>query len=183
LTIEFLKFGARKIIPFTRANRHPPKRQTHFLICVICAICGYLSPSQPQSKAMTALTIWANPFLTQSAEELLIRSTGAHRLILAQKPEHVLDVGTLDPRLLEAEIVFGQPDPGAIRQSGKLRWLQLSSAGYARYDNEEIRSVLKKRLASMTNSSSVFDEPCGAQESHGHWQRAQFLFQYLQLIQ
>jgi phosphoglycerate dehydrogenase-like enzyme len=109
---------------------------------------------------MTALTIWANPFLTQSAEELLVRSTGAHRLILAQKPEHVLDVGTSDPRLLEAEIVFGQPDPGAIRQSEKLRWLQLSSAGYARYDNDEIRSVLKKRSASITNSSSVFDEPC-----------------------
>jgi phosphoglycerate dehydrogenase-like enzyme len=109
---------------------------------------------------MTALTIWANPFLTQSAEELLVRSTGAHRLILAQKPEHVLDVGTSDPRLLEAEIVFGQPDPGAITQSEKLRWLQLSSAGYARYDNDEIRSVLKRRSASMTNSSSVFDEPC-----------------------
>ena len=109
---------------------------------------------------MTAFTIWANPFLTQSAEELLVRSTGAHRLIFAQKPEHVLDVGTSDPRLLEAEIVFGQPDPGAIRQSEKLRWLQLSSAGYARYDNDEIRSVLKKRSASMTNSSSVFDEPC-----------------------
>ena len=109
---------------------------------------------------MTALTIWANPFLTQSAEELLVRSTGVHRLILAQKPEHVLDVGTSDPRLLEAEIVFGQPDPGAITQSEKLRWLQLSSAGYARYDNDEIRSVLKRRSASMTNSSSVFDEPC-----------------------
>ena len=109
---------------------------------------------------MTALTIWANPFLSQSAEELLVRSAGAHRLILAQKPEHVLDVGTSDPRLLEAEIVFGQPDPGAITQSEKLRWLQLSSAGYARYDNDEIRSVLKRRSASMTNSSSVFDEPC-----------------------
>jgi phosphoglycerate dehydrogenase-like enzyme len=109
---------------------------------------------------MTALTIWANPFLTPPAEELLVRSTGAHQLILAQKPEHVLDVGTSDPRLLEAEIVFGQPDPGAIRQSEKLRWLQLSSAGYARYDNDEIRGALKKRSATMTNSSSVFDEPC-----------------------
>jgi phosphoglycerate dehydrogenase-like enzyme len=118
------------------------------------------SLSQPQSKVMTALTIWANPFLTQSAEELLVRSTAAHQLILAEKPEHVLDVGTSDPRLLEAEIVFGQPDPEAIRQSKKLRWLQLSSAGYARYDNDEIRGALKKRSAPMTNSSSVFDEPC-----------------------
>jgi phosphoglycerate dehydrogenase-like enzyme len=108
----------------------------------------------------TGLTIWANPFLTASSEELLIRSTAAHKLILAQKAEHVLDVGTGDPRLLQAEIVFGQPDPRAIIESEKLRWLQLSSAGYARYGNQEIRSALKKRAATMTNSSSVYDEPC-----------------------
>jgi phosphoglycerate dehydrogenase-like enzyme len=108
----------------------------------------------------SALTIWANPFLTTSAEELLLRSTASYRLILAEKPEHVLDVGTLDPRLLQGEIVFGQPDPEAIIQSEKLRWLQLSSAGYARYDSEQIRSALKQRSVIMTNSSSVYDEPC-----------------------
>jgi phosphoglycerate dehydrogenase-like enzyme len=109
---------------------------------------------------MTGLTIWANPFLTASAEELLSRSSAQHKLILDQKPEHVLDVGTSDPRILRSDIVFGQPDPEAIVQSEKLRWLHLSSAGYARYDTEEIRSALKKRSAIMTNSSSVFDEPC-----------------------
>jgi phosphoglycerate dehydrogenase-like enzyme len=108
----------------------------------------------------TALTIWANPFLTASAEELLARSIAPHKLILAQKSEHVLAVGSLDPRLLQAEIVFGQPDPAAIIQSEKLRWLHISSAGYTRYDTEEIRSALKKRSTPMTNSSSVFDEPC-----------------------
>ncbi|MBV8378844.1 MAG: D-2-hydroxyacid dehydrogenase [Verrucomicrobia bacterium] len=108
----------------------------------------------------TGLTIWANPFLTASSEELLIRSTAAHKLILAQKAGHVLEVGTLDPRLLEAEIVFGQPDPATIVQSERLRWLQLSSAGYARYDNQEIRSALEEHAAKMTNSSSVYDQPC-----------------------
>lgn len=106
------------------------------------------------------MTIWANPFLTPSAEELLVRSTASHKLIIAQKPEHVLDVGTMDPRLLQAEIVFGQPDPEAILQSEKLLWVQLSSAGYARYDRAEIRSAIQKRGAFMTNSSSIFDEPC-----------------------
>jgi phosphoglycerate dehydrogenase-like enzyme len=109
---------------------------------------------------MTGLTIWANPFLSASAGELLLRSTAHHKLILDEKPEHVLDVGISDPRLSQSEIVFGQPDPGAIVQSEKLRWLHLSSAGYARYDTEEIRNALKKRAAVMTNSSSVFDEPC-----------------------
>jgi phosphoglycerate dehydrogenase-like enzyme len=109
---------------------------------------------------MRARTIWTNAFLTKSAEELLVRSTTSQMLILAQKPEHVLDVGASDPRLLQAEIVFGQPDPTAITQSERLRWLHLSSAGYARYDSEEIRNALKKKQAVMTNSSSVFDEPC-----------------------
>ena len=108
----------------------------------------------------TALTIWANPFLTESAEELLVQATAAYHLILAQKPDHVLDVGTMDPRLLQAEIVFGQPDVEAVLQSEMLRWIQISSAGYTRYDTEEVRSFLKKRPAIMTNSSSVFDEPC-----------------------
>jgi phosphoglycerate dehydrogenase-like enzyme len=109
---------------------------------------------------MTALTIWANPFLSESAEDLLKRSTASHKLILAQKPEHVLDVGTIDRSLLQAEIVFGQPDPDGLIQSEKLRWLHLSSAGYTRYDNEEIRGTLKRRSGIMTNSSNVFDEPC-----------------------
>jgi phosphoglycerate dehydrogenase-like enzyme len=109
---------------------------------------------------MRARTIWTNAFLTKSAEELLVRSTTSQMLILAQKTEHVLDVGVSDPRLLQAEIVFGQPDPAAIIQSERLRWLHLSSAGYARYDNEEIRNALKKKQAVMTNCSSVFDEPC-----------------------
>jgi phosphoglycerate dehydrogenase-like enzyme len=109
---------------------------------------------------MTGLTIWANPYLTASADELLLHSTRQHKLILDQKPEHVLDVGTPDPRILQSDIVFGQPDPEAILQSEKLRWLHLSSAGYARYDNEKIRSALRNRSAIMTNSSSVFDEPC-----------------------
>jgi phosphoglycerate dehydrogenase-like enzyme len=109
---------------------------------------------------MATLTIWTNAFLTDSAEELLVRATTPHRLIIAGKTDHVLDVGPLDTHILEAEIVFGQPDPEAIVRSSKLRWLHLSSAGYARYDAKEIREALKNQSAIMTNSSSVFDEPC-----------------------
>ena len=111
-------------------------------------------------QVMTTFTIWTNAFLTDPAEELLVRATSSHRLIIAGKTDHVLDVGASDPRILEAEIVFGQPDPEAIVRSTKLRWLHLSSAGYARYDAPEIRDALKVRSAIMTNSSSVFDEPC-----------------------
>jgi phosphoglycerate dehydrogenase-like enzyme len=109
---------------------------------------------------MATFTIWTNAFLTDSAEELLVRAATPHRLIIAGKTDHVLDVGPLDTRILEAEIVFGQPDPGTIVQSSKLRWLHLSSAGYARYDVKEVRRALKSQSAIMTNSSRVFDEPC-----------------------
>jgi phosphoglycerate dehydrogenase-like enzyme len=109
---------------------------------------------------MKSFTIWANPFLSASARELLVRSTTPHTLVLAESPEHVLDVGKLDERLLQAEVVFGQPDPGAIIQSAELRWLHISSAGYTRYDTPEARSALKKQNAVMTNSSSVYDAPC-----------------------
>jgi phosphoglycerate dehydrogenase-like enzyme len=109
---------------------------------------------------MTAFTIWTNAFLTSSAEALLVRATTAHRLVIAGKADHVLDVGPSDPRILEAEIVFGQPEPETVMRSRKLLWLHLSSAGYARYDTPEIRDALKTQSAVMTNSSSVFDEPC-----------------------
>ena len=109
---------------------------------------------------MTPLTIWANPFLTASSEELLARATVPHRLVLAQKPDHVLDVGIVDDRLMQAEIIFGQPDPQQVIRSEKLRWVHVSSAGYTRYDTEAFRSALKSRNATMTNSSSVYDAPC-----------------------
>jgi phosphoglycerate dehydrogenase-like enzyme len=109
---------------------------------------------------MKSFTIWANPFLSASAKELLIRSAVPHTLVLAESSGHVLDVGKLDGRLLQAEVVFGQPDPGAMIQSEKLRWLHISSAGYARYDTPEFWAALKKRNAVVTNSSSVYDAPC-----------------------
>jgi phosphoglycerate dehydrogenase-like enzyme len=109
---------------------------------------------------MKELTIWANPFLTESAKDYLIGATKPHRLIIGEKVEHVLDSGAGDGRLLEAEIAFGQPDPATVLHSKKLRWIHLSSAGYAPYDTPEFRKGLKALSAILTNSSSVFDEPC-----------------------
>lgn len=109
---------------------------------------------------MTTLTIWANAFLTAAGEDLLRESTKQHRLILAEKLDNVLAIGASDPRLQEAEVLFGQPDPKEIVQSSRVRWVHLSSAGYTRYDTKEFRSALQARSAIFTNSSSVYDEPC-----------------------
>jgi phosphoglycerate dehydrogenase-like enzyme len=109
---------------------------------------------------MNELTIWANPFLTQSAEEYLTGATKLHRLVIGGKAEHVLDPGIEDNRLLEADIAFGQPDPATVVRSKKLRWIHLSSAGYAPFDSPEFRNALKAHSTMLTNSSGVFDEPC-----------------------
>jgi phosphoglycerate dehydrogenase-like enzyme len=109
---------------------------------------------------MNELTIWANPFLTQSAKDYLIGATKPHRLIIGETAEHVLDPGTGNRCLLEADIAFGQPDPATVLHSKKLRWIHLSSAGYAPYDTPEFRNALKTLSAILTNSSGVFDEPC-----------------------
>ena len=57
------------------------------------------------------------------------------------------------------DIAFGQPDPQIVIESN-LRWVHLSSAGYTNYDNDAVRQALKRRGAILTNSSSVYAEPC-----------------------
>jgi phosphoglycerate dehydrogenase-like enzyme len=59
-----------------------------------------------------------------------------------------------------ADIAFGQPDASQCAQSSRLRWIEVTSAGYTRYDNEPFRETLRTRGAIFTNSSSVFSEPC-----------------------
>ena len=104
--------------------------------------------------------IWTNVILTEPARELLIGATKSNHLTFAEQPKDVLAVGAPDSRLEDAEIVFGQPDPEFLERSQKLRWVHLSSAGYSRYDNQKFREALRAKGAVMTNSSSVFDEPC-----------------------
>src|SRR5277367_2306663 len=93
---------------------------------------------------MKPLTIWTN---FRRPEPLLERLSG-HKLLVSDDLPH------------EAEIAFGQPEPRRIIESAKLRWVQLNTAGYTRYDNDEVKSALKARGAILTNSSGVFDEPC-----------------------
>ena len=62
--------------------------------------------------------------------------------------------------LASCDVAFGQPDKQTVIKSPNLRWIHLSSAGYTNYDNDAVRGALKKRGAILTNSSSVYDEPC-----------------------
>ena len=108
----------------------------------------------------TPLTIWCNPQVFEAARNLLVEGTKPHRLVFSPVPTYNLDAGPPDPALLEADVAFGQPDPQTVMQAERLRWVQLTSAGYARYDTSEFRYALAARGAMLTNSSQVYAEPC-----------------------
>ncbi|MBV9488195.1 MAG: D-2-hydroxyacid dehydrogenase [Verrucomicrobia bacterium] len=109
---------------------------------------------------MAPLTIWTNAFLTDQVRERLRAETEAHRLIIAEGTADVLTQGAPDPAMREADVVFGQPDPALLPTCPQLRWVQLSSAGYTRYDTAAIRSLVAAGRLQVTNSSWVYAEPC-----------------------
>ena len=106
------------------------------------------------------MTIWTNSQLNDEAMELLRGETGAHELLVSDSRTTNLGAGGEDPLLSQADIAFGQPDVNQTMAQTSLKWIQLTSAGYTRYDRPDLASAIKDRGAVLTNSSSVFDEPC-----------------------
>lgn len=96
------------------------------------------------------LTLWCNGGFQDSALEMLQAGTARYDLVLDGGRES----------LAEADIAFGQPDEAVVISSVRLRWSHITSAGYTRYDREDVRAALRQRGAALTNSSHVFDEPC-----------------------
>jgi phosphoglycerate dehydrogenase-like enzyme len=65
-----------------------------------------------------------------------------------------------DPAILEAEIAFGQPDPASLLAAPRLRFAQLTSAGYTRYDEPRFRGAARSKGLALCSSSTVYAEPC-----------------------
>lgn len=91
-------------------------------------------------------TIWSNTRYEESETELL--------------RERLRDRGYLLIREGRAEVLFGQPTVGMIIDDPSVRWVHLDSAGYDRYDTDEFRRAAVERGLAVTNSSSVYNEPC-----------------------
>ncbi len=109
------------------------------------------------------LTIWCNAKFNEAATARLERAIAerGHRLVrAAEASASVLDAGGEDPALNAAEIAFGQPDADQCRRSERLRWLEITTAGYTRYDTPEFKETLSARGSVFTNMSGVFCEPC-----------------------
>jgi phosphoglycerate dehydrogenase-like enzyme len=110
------------------------------------------------------LTIWCNAKFSPAAAQRLAEGVRPHRLALVTDASaSVLDEGRENPALAEADIAFGQPPAGQCRDAPRLQWIAVSSAGYTRYDHEDFRTALRARGAAMTNTSSVFADPCAQQ--------------------
>jgi phosphoglycerate dehydrogenase-like enzyme len=78
--------------------------------------------------------------LTASDETLMLlkRGVAPHQIVSPAKPAaSVLSKSEPDPALADADIAFGQPDAAGVLQAKRLRWLQISSAGYTRYDTDD----------------------------------------------
>lgn len=110
--------------------------------------------------AVSPLSIWTNASLPAEAMSMLQTGVGQHNLTVSAKPQGNLTLGDPDPAARQAQVIFGQPHVEDLLKSQSLRWVQLTSAGYARYDRDDLRNALRTRQTIMSNSSGVFSEPC-----------------------
>jgi phosphoglycerate dehydrogenase-like enzyme len=107
------------------------------------------------------LTLWCNGVFTEAATRALHEGTRDHRLIIAKDASaSVLVAGHRDPDIGGADVAFGQPDVDDCLEHARLRWVEVTSAGYTRYDTPEFREAFQARRAAFTNMSSVFADPC-----------------------
>ena len=110
---------------------------------------------------MKPLTIFSDPLLGPNAAAILRAGTAGHTLLTPAKPAaSVLAQAEPDPAICQAEIAFGQPHLEILRSAEKLRWIQISSAGFTRYDTPEFREFVRERGIVVTNSSEVYSQAC-----------------------
>src|SRR5687768_8732208 len=107
------------------------------------------------------LMIWCNAKFPPEIVEMLRRGVGDAKLIeAAGSSASNLAAGSADPLLEQADVAFGQPDPQQLMRLTRLRYVQLTTAGYTRYDTPAFRDAVKRNGTIVCNSSSVYAEPC-----------------------
>jgi phosphoglycerate dehydrogenase-like enzyme len=108
-----------------------------------------------------SLTIWCNAKFNAAATQRLKEGTRAHRLVFStQASANVLTAGAADPAMGKADVAFGQPDANECLRWTKLRWVEVTTAGYTRFDTPEFREAFRARGAKLTSASGVFADPC-----------------------
>lgn len=111
--------------------------------------------------AYQALKIFCDLTSDDATLTLLREGVAPHELVFPATPApSVLSKSEFDPALADTDIAFGQPDAAAVLSAPRLRWLHISSAGYTRYDTPGFHKAAAERKLIVTNSSSVYAEPC-----------------------
>jgi len=107
------------------------------------------------------LTIWCNAIFNEPATRRLHEGTHAHRLITAKSATTSVLIGARrDEEIAQSDIAFGQPNVADCFEYRRLRWVEVTSAGYTRYDTPEFREAFQERRAAFTCMSGVFADPC-----------------------
>lgn len=107
----------------------------------------------------TVLRVFSDMALDEAGAALLEQGVVPHELVRAERmPSSVLAASA--SALDGIDVAFGQPHPQRVLASDALRWVQVTSAGYTRYDTPAFRAAAAARGLVVTNSSSVYDEPC-----------------------
>ena len=114
--------------------------------------------------AQQGLTVFCNQkFPDETANAALVEGvkSAGHRLVYSKAiTTSNLSAAAGDPAIPEADVAFGQPDPQALIAAPRLKWVHLTSAGWDRYDREDLRAALGARGGMLSNSSWVYEEPC-----------------------
>jgi len=120
-----------------------------------------LPVAEPVKPTPMKLRIFADIAASEEAMELLKNEVSDHELLLPEnRTTSVLAQAEPDPQMLTADVIFGQPHPDFVSRAESLRWIQISSAGFTRYDTPEFRELVRGRNILVSNSSSVYDEAC-----------------------
>lgn len=109
------------------------------------------------------LIIWTNMGLSATEAEWLRGQIVPHTLFVAGSTASNLVSGSRDLNCQSADVAFGQPAVEDLLESASLRWVQLTSAGYTRYDRDDVKTHLRDLGGALTNSSGVYDDPCAHQ--------------------
>ena len=110
-----------------------------------------------------SLTIWTNHVFRPEALAVFEQGlrTAGHRLVVSPTATaSVLAAGATDPTLAQADVAFGQPEVAQAMESPRLKFIELSTAGYTRYDRTDFRAAVAARGVPVTNCSLVFADPC-----------------------
>ncbi len=110
---------------------------------------------------MSDVKIWTNHYFDAPLLQQLKDRSAGHELIVSPKTSKSnLAAGDRDPAAMEAETLYGQPHVQDILESTAVKWVQLTTAGYTRYDKPEILQAMKDKGVAFCNASSLYDEPC-----------------------